>query len=276
MQNSKSSEKSKGVFLFAFNSSTVDYVKIADQASRLIAKNLGLPVTLCTYEDAAPKFSYDQVLRLPRPDDAGNYRTNLDNEIVEWRNFGRYFAYDLTPYDETILLDTDYLVLDDSLLTLFKTEFDYKLMHHNTNYAGAVYEQMGETSLPYIWATVILFRKTIKSRLLFELVGKIQRNYRYYRALYNIREGNYRNDYAFAIANNIINGYNLNESQGIPWSMLTVEDKILRVMLTDTQIRVYHEDRAVVLPYQNIHVMDKAYLQSRDFEQVVEAVCESA
>ena len=253
MQNSKSSEKSKGVFLFAFNSSTVDYVKIADQASRLIAKNLGLPVTLCTYEDAAPKFSYDQVLRLPRPDDAGNYRTNLDNEIVEWRNFGRYFAYDLTPYDETILLDTD-----------------------NTNYAGAVYEQMGETSLPYIWATVILFRKTIKSRLLFELVGKIQRNYRYYRALYNIREGNYRNDYAFAIANNIINGYNLNESQGIPWSMLTVEDKILRVMLTDTQIRVYHEDRAVVLPYQNIHVMDKAYLQSRDFEQVVEAVCESA
>jgi hypothetical protein len=147
-------------------------------------------------------------------------------------------------------------------------------MHHNTNYAGAVYERMGETSLPYIWATVILFRKTEKSQLLFDLVGKIQRNYSYYRALYNIREGNYRNDYAFAIANNIINGYCLNEDQGIPWPMLTIEDQIERTMLTDTQLRVYHRDRAVVLPHQNIHVMDKAYLQSRDFEQLVEAVCE--
>ena len=274
MQNSKSSEKSKGVFLFAFNTATVDYVKIADRASRLIAKNLGLPVTLCTYEDADPQFAYDRVLRLPRPDEAGNYRTNLDNETVEWRNFGRYFAYDLTPYDETILLDTDYLVFDDSLLALFAGDFDYRLMHHNTNYGGAVYERMGETSLPYIWATVVLFRKTTKTQLLFELVGKVQRNYRYYRALYNIREGNYRNDYAFAIANNIVNGYSLNETQGIPWTMLTIEDRIERTTLTDTQIRIYHQDRAVVLPHQNIHVMDKTYLQSADFAQLVETACE--
>ena len=270
MQNSKSSEKSRGIVVFAINTDTVDYVRIADQTSLLAQKNLGLPVTLITDHGAAPKFDYDHIVYIDAQGD--NWREGG----VQWRNFGRHYAYQLSPYDETILVDTDYLILDDSLNTLFATDFDYKLMHHNTNYMGAVYEQMGETSLPYIWATVILFRKTVKSQLLFELVGKIQRNYRYYRALYNIREGNYRNDYAFAIANNIINGYNLNESQGIPWSMLTVEDKILRVMLTDTQIRVYHEDRAVVLPYQNIHVMDKAYLQSRDFEQAVEAVCEPA
>jgi len=276
MQNSNNSEKSKGVFLFAFNTDSVDYVKIADQTSRLIAKNLALPVTLCTYEDAKPEFAYDQVVRLPRPDLAGNYRTNLDNEVIEWRNFGRYFAYDITPYADTILLDCDYLVLDSSLDSLFDTDFDYKLMHHNTNYEGAVYERMGETSLPFVWATVVLFRKTVKTRLLFELVGKIQRNYQYYRALYNIREGNYRNDYAFAIANTIINGYTTNESQSIPWPMFTIDKKITRTMLTDTQIRVYHQDCAVVVPRQNIHVMDKDYLQSPDFEQLVEALIESA
>ena len=268
MQNSVSSVKSKGVVVFAINTDSVDYVKIADLTSRLAEKYLGLPVTLITTADADPKFCYDNVITIDAQGD--NWREGG----VQWRNFGRYYAYDLTPYTETILLDTDYLVLDDSLLTLFETEFDYKLMHHNTNYMGAVYEQMGETSLPYIWATVVLFRKTPKSQMLFELVGKIQRNYRYYRALYNIREGNYRNDYAFAIANNIVNGYNLNESQGIPWRMLTVEDPIERIMLTDTQVRIYHKDQAVVLPYQNIHVMDKEYLQSRDFEQVVEVICE--
>ena len=270
MQNSKSSEKSKGIIVFAINTDTVDYVRIADQTSLLAQKNLGLPVTLITDSSAAPKFKYDNIVYIDAQGD--NWREGG----VQWRNFGRHYAYQLSPYDETVLVDTDYLILDDSLNTLFSTDFDYKLMHHNTNYAGAVYEQMGETSLSYIWATVVLFRKTLKSQLLFELVAKIQRNYRYYRAVYNIREGNYRNDYAFAIANNIINGYNSNESQGIPWSMLTVEDKISRIMLTDTQVRVYHADRAAVLPYQNIHVMDKQYLQSRDFEQLVGVICGTA
>jgi hypothetical protein len=172
------------------------------------------------------------------------------------------------------LLDTDYLVLDDSLLKLFETDFDYKLMHHNVTDAGPSYERMGETSLPFVWATVVLFRKSERSRLFFNLIGRIQRNYQYYRQLYNVRERNYRNDYAFAIANIILSGYNTNEDQSIPWPMYTVDKKINKIMLTDTQVHVHYEETATVIPYQNIHVMDKDYLLSRDFEQVVEAICE--
>jgi hypothetical protein len=172
-------------------------------------------------------------------------------------------------------MDTDYLVLDDSLLKLFETDFDYKLMHHNCTADGASYEMMGETSLPFVWATVVLFRKTNKSQCLFSLVGRIQRNYTYYRALYNIREGNYRNDYAFAIANIILSGYTPNELQSIPWPMFTVDKKINNIKIANQHIRIYNSESAMVVPYQNIHVMDKDYLQSHDFEQVVEALCES-
>lgn len=270
MQNSKESVKSKGVLVFAFNTN-VDYVGIADRTSQLIAHNLKLPVTLVTDLTGNPRFNYDQVIRIDNTGD--NFRTNLNDQTVAWRNFGRYMAYELSPYEETILLDTDYLVLDNSLLNLFNTDFDYKLMHHNQTPAGPSYEMMGEYSLPYIWATVVLFRKSERARMLFNLVGRIQRNYGYYSVLYNIREGNYRNDYAFAIANNIINGYNLNEDQGIPWTMFTIDKKIESMMLTDNFVQVKHTDDAVVVPYQNIHVMDKDYLQSRDFEQVVEAIC---
>ena len=270
MQNLNKSAESKGVVLFAFNTETVDYVKIADNASRLVEKYLQLPVTLITDASSVPKYKYDNIIIVEKQD--GTFRT--DDPSKKWRNFGRYLAYELSPYQDTILIDSDYLVLDNGLNRLFDTEFDYKLMHHNKNYTGPVYEMMGNVSLPYIWATVVLFKKTLKTKLFFELIGKIQRNYGYYRSLYNIRESNYRNDYAFAIANNIINGYNLNESQGIPWSMFTVDEKIERIMLTDTQLRIYHSNNAVVLPYQNTHIMDKEYLQSRDFEQVVEAICE--
>jgi hypothetical protein len=128
MQNSKESVKSKGVLVFAFNTN-VDYVGIADRTSQLIAHNLKLPVTLVTDLTGNPRFNYDQVIRIDNTGD--NFRTNLNDQTVAWRNFGRYMAYELSPYEETILLDTDYLVLDNSLLNLFNTDFDYKLMHHN-------------------------------------------------------------------------------------------------------------------------------------------------
>lgn len=268
--NLKSYEKSRGVVVFAFNTTTTDYVAIADQTARLIEHNLGLPVTLITDSISTPKFYYDQIICV---DNVGNNFIN-NNSAKQWRNFGRYLAYELSPYDETILLDTDYLVLDNTLLKLFATGFDYKLMHHSHTPNGGLYEMMGETSLPFVWATIVLFRKTERARLFFNLVGRIQRNYQYYCKLYNVRERNYRNDYAFAIANNIFSGYSLNEHQGIPWAMLTIEKKIQRIMLTDSQIRIYHDETATVVPYQNLHVMDKEYLQSRDFEQVVEAIVE--
>jgi len=271
--NLNDSAKSKGVIVFAFNTN-VDYVAIADRTSRLIANSLRLPITLVTDLDSKPVFAYDNIIRIENT--GNNFRKNLQDQQVAWRNFGRHHAYELSPYNETILVDTDYLVLDYSLLKLFETDFDYKLMHHNRTPGGASYELMGNTSLPFIWATVVLFRKTERAKLFFSLVGKIQRNYNYYRALYNVREGNYRNDYAFAIANCIISGYSINEDQGIPWSMFTIDKPIERIMLTDTQLLVYYDDTATVIPYQNIHVMDKDYLQSRDFEQVVEAICEPA
>ena len=143
--NSNNSAKSRGVVLFAFNTD-VDYVTIADRASRLIQHTLNLPVTLITDLDSKPQFNYDSIIRITN--NADNFRTNLDNQHTTWRNFGRYLAYELSPYEETILIDTDYLVLDDSLLRLFATDFDYKLMHHNRTDTGASYEMMGETSLP--------------------------------------------------------------------------------------------------------------------------------
>lgn len=267
MTNSKKLEKSKGVLVFAFNTG-VDYVAIADQTSKLIAHELRLPITLITDHDATPEFEYDNVIRID-PQGA-TYRT--EDVHVQWRNFGRYLAYELSPYEETILLDTDYLVLDDSLLQLFETEWDYKLMHHNSDEYGASYEMMGNTSLPFIWATVVLFRKTPQAKMLFDLVGKIQRNYSYYRLLYNISTGNYRNDYAFAIANIILSGYDINEPAGIPWRMFTLTNKIDKLVVDGNNTRAYFKSiKPMFLPEQNIHVMDKEYLQTEQFKKFVES-----
>jgi hypothetical protein len=261
---------SRGVLVFAFNSPTVDYISIADKTSMLTQKALNLPITLVTDDTTNPKFNYDKVIRIDSSNNTTNIRTDFNNQTITWRNFGRYLAYELSTYDETLLLDTDYLVLDDSLLKLFETDFDYKLMHHNRDTNGPSYEEMGNTSLPFIWATVVLFRKTHKSNLFFDLVGRIQRNYHYYSQLYNIRERNYRNDYAFAIANNILNGYGLNEDQGIPWTMLTLEQQVQSIHTKGSLLAVHCKDKSLVIPKQNLHVMDKDYLLSKSFDLFVE------
>ncbi len=272
MTNLKESAKSKGVVVFAFNSETVDYVALADQTSRLIEKHMGLPVTLITDNNAEPLFEYDHILRVESQ--SGNFRVD-NGEKKEWRNFGRYLAYDLSPYDETLLIDGDYLVLDASLLKLFEQDFDYKLMHNSQTPDGPQYKMMGtQASLPYVWATVVLFKKTSKAKQYFDLIGRIQRNYGYYKTLFN-GSGSYRNDYAFAMADIILNGYSIDEYKGIPWTMTTIENKINSLEVRNSFIIVRHEHRADVLAKQNLHIMDKNYLLSNDFAKFVSEVCDA-
>jgi hypothetical protein len=133
--------------------------------------------------------------------------------------------------------------------------------------------RMGPMSLPYVWATVVVFKKTAKAKLLFDLVGRVQRNYGYYKKLYNLISYNFRNDYAFAIADNIVNGYTA--SLGIPWSMLTLEDTINKIEISDNKLIIREKESAQVIPKQSIHIMDKDYLQSDEYDKFVDAICQN-
>jgi len=203
-----------------------------------------------------------------------NHGTNHKlSEAGLWRNTDRYSAYELSPYDETLLLDTDYLVLDDSLLKYFDLDYDYRLMHRNHTLDQDWNDKMGLYGIPYVWATVVLFRKCEKAKLLFDMVGRIQNNWGYYSSLYNMRTGNFRNDYAFAIANSIVSGYTLDHTQSFPGQMLTLEKRITALELRATGIVARDEtNRATILPRMNLHIMDKDYLQSGQFNTFVEEV----
>jgi hypothetical protein len=268
MKNSRNSAKSRGVLLFAFNTNAVDYVQIADQAARLVHYTLNLPVTLVTDHKTKTKH-IDNTIVVKHT--SQNVRKGYAN-LTTWRNSDRYQAYALSPYDQTILIDSDYLMLDQSLCSLLDVCVDYQIMFNNRYIHRSTPRLIDITSIDQLWATAIVFKRTDKSQLLFNLVGRIQRNYDYYRKLYNIRPTNFRNDFAFAIANNIINGYT--QDNLMPWSMLTVENTITSIEQMNNSLIVREADRAHVLPYQNLHVIDKDYLASSKFEQFVNSVCQ--
>lgn len=270
MKNLKQNAESKGVVLFAFNTDTVDYINIADNCAKLIAKHLKLPVTLITDATAKPEFAYDRVIKV---DYHGvNQRTDVvTRKQVQWKNFGRYTVYEHSPYDHTLMLDTDYLVLDDSLLKLFDQSYDYRIMGHSDDFNKTMTSRMGNVSLPYLWATVMLFRKSPRSECFFSLVGKIQRNWGYYRSLFNVDGSQYRNDFAFAMADIILNGYSLHKPNTIPWNMLTVAGEVTKLELKENTIIVRTPEKAYVVPKHNIHIMHKQYLMSEQYKNFVEA-----
>jgi hypothetical protein len=262
------SAKSRGVVLFAFNTSAVDYVQIAEQAARLVHHTLNLPVTLVTDRNLVTAHVDHTVVV---ENTLKNVRKGYAN-LTPWRNGDRYQAYVLSPYDETILIDSDYLMLDQSLITVIDTCTDYQIMHTNRYLTKPSPQLIDSTSIDQVWATAIVFKRTDKSQQLFNLVGRIQRNYDYYRKLYNIRASNFRNDFAFAIANNILNGYN--KGNMIPWSMLTAENSITGIELIDNSLVVREADRAHIVPKQNLHIIDKDYLMSTKFKQFVDSLCQ--
>ena len=254
MKNLKRSEKSKGIIAFANNTAEVDYKKIAQQTLSVASHVLKLPYTVISDDDSAFE----------------NTRYDIDTgQFTQWRNNDRYRAYELSPYDETLVIDADYLVLDRNLLSIFDQPWDYLLQRHSHSLVQSMPADMGPNSLPYVWATVFAFRKTPRARLFFELVGRIQNNYGYYQALFNMQERNYRNDYAFAVADTILNGYAIG-TNSIPGIMLNVDQVIESVTVNQHQVIVKDANKAYVAPRTNLHLMGKAYLQSSKFQQLVE------
>lgn len=231
---------SKGVLLFAFNSDTVDYMKMAVATAKRANQYLNLPVTVVTDESTdMSKYDYHFDHVLYQTADKSNY--TIEDKV--WINKGRYNAYNLTPYDETLLIDTDYLINSDTLLKPFELYDDF-MCHSRTSYLmipGEQQEMMSDHSFTSLWATVIYFKKTIKTMHIFECMKMVQENYMHYQQLYNMTVPSFRNDFALTIAVRIVNGQTEDTSVYIPWNLVHVGKNTQVYRETDTKYTIIYD-----------------------------------
>lgn len=214
----------KGILLFAFNIENVNYYEMAVSCAKRVNHFLNLPVTLITNEQSLPKtqsYKFDNVI-IASEDDTNKKGKNI------WLNKGRYRAYELTPYDETLLLDTDYLVNSDRLLQLFEL-YDEFMCTRDVSFLMSdrdEQEVISTYSFPTMWATVMVFRKTHRVKQIFECLEMVQKNYMHYANLYHFSPGMYRNDYAITIALHIVNGNTFDNKDYVPWSLVHLGKEI--------------------------------------------------
>jgi hypothetical protein len=222
--------------MFAHNNEKIDYGLIALVNARMIKANLKENnITLVTdqgtidYLNAAHteeviNKAFDHiVVRSWKDAHEGTSERRFHDTLstthtVPWHNGGRRSAYELTPYEETVLIDCDYLVLDSTLDLVWGSNNPIMINKE----ARTLDHQLPSTeerfldpfTIPMYWATCVYFRKSETAELLFDLVTAVRENYEFYQLVYGFKGRMFRNDYAFSIAIHMMNGFI--ERDGIP------------------------------------------------------------
>jgi hypothetical protein len=217
---------SKGAVIFAYNS-TIDYVAMATLAAKLVQKYLDIPVTLITNSTDIEPGVFDQVIiqGLEGKEYERVFKFGSGKERVVWHNQNRASAYELSPYDQTLLIDADYLIFDSGLKYLFDTDNEIACYNYVIDISGSTALQrgarVGTPGIPMQWATVVYFTKNQLAEGVFEFMQGIKENYLYYAGAYNFTAQLYRNDYALSIALQALTGYNNTNFRSIPGPLLT-------------------------------------------------------
>jgi len=257
-----------GALIFAFNNESIDYLQMARWSAGNIRKHLGIPVCVVT-DQTANTADFDHVITID-PTHTDSRRTFEDiDQPVTWRNHDRVDAYSLSPWDQTLLLDADYVVASPQLQNVLHATEDL-LCHRLAVGIGPAYHSVdslnsfGSIKMPLYWATVMMFRKTNRSRMTFDIMQMVRDNWRHYCDIYGVSRSHYRNDFALSIALHVLSGHT-GRIHCIPWQLITVLPDQRIDLVAEDRYRIEWTDsvgarRWTLLDQTDFHAMGKGHL----------------
>lgn len=283
----------RGIFFFAINNNNVNYLKIALVNALMCKKHMGdISVSVATSSDSLRhnkklksliEKTFDKIIIddvTSGNDNVRKYRDtqyfSLDDRFI---NTNRNNVYHLSPYDETLLIDVDYLIQDDSLNNVWGCQEDFLI---NKDAIGLDHRsllgeefRLNQTGIKMAWATVIYFRKTERAKAVFDTVSLIKEQWNYFKLLYGFGGYLYRNDFAFSIALHILGGFiEEGDFKPLPVKFLltsTDRDHLFKVgeseitfMYNDLNKANQNHEHAFYLTKikgHSVHVMNKLSLQ---------------
>ena len=258
----------RGALIFAFNNEQTNYLEMAAWSAENIRRHLNIPVAVVTDRpDADSDRRFDQVIRAVPATGGTRYFEDYE-ATVSWHNAGRTDAYNLSPWDHTLVLDADYVVADSDLNQLWnQADFMcHRLAFDMSNGEGYLDElnRFGQHKLPMWWATVMMFRRSNTAQYIFDCMNMVRDNWQHYRDLYGIQKATYRNDFALSIAIGIVSGQTF-KTEEIPWPLASVLPNTKLEKLDQDHYRLEYKN-ANSKPYQmsfggySFHAMGKRYL----------------
>ena len=278
-----------GVLMFALNGqaydsdrnkTTIDYVSMAVANAKNIKQYMkNNAVALITDQKGNQQLTPNQTLYFDhiiiiKPEYHGQgpetnqlvnkraMRTGAKTITVYWQNQSRPDAYKLSPFDKTLLLDCDYFVFDNTLDQVFETNKNILCGKHveEISYQDTLidYERLHHQTIKLFWATALYFTKSAESKLLFDIMKAVKKNWEYYSKLYKFSGSRtYRNDFAVSVALHVMQGKLETTYYDLPFKILCLGSKNIMPDSKKFYYRYKSSWAGSSWPKQNIHVMNK-------------------
>ena len=268
---------SNGALIFAFNNEKIDYIRQAVFSAKRIKQFLGISTSIVTHDiqHVLSHYEYtvfDKIIEYKSKKPVNTRRFSdgsLYSHVANFNNYNRSYAYELSPYENTLLIDSDYIISNnllsncftsDSELAMYSESLD--LCSHRTN---EEFKRISDTSVQFYWATVVYFTKTEKSKIFFDLVQHIEEYWEHYTQLYQIHTSIFRNDFAFSIAAHILNNFSNGKSvDHLPGKMYYTLDRDIVYSIENDKINFLIEKEHYLGEYTpictknlNVHIMNK-------------------
>ena len=219
--------QSKGICAFAYNNDEINYVLIAYICALHVKTHLKTNDFCLITDDGSINYAkqligveklnqvFDSILVTddPRKNSTSvNIRTHFDSPWTEFRapfiNNNKHEVFDISPYDKTILIDLDYLVMSNMLDSYFELNSPIGMFSFAKNVRGdnALWREiwLHDLGIKMKWSTVILFDKSDTAKTFFNLWEYVKDNYNYFKFLYKFPAGLYRTDFCVSIACHIM------------------------------------------------------------------------
>jgi hypothetical protein len=268
-----------GAVIFAQNNSTIDYIKLAIFAAYRIKKYLNIPVSVVTDTKdyllkSFPNHGFDQIIEIDfvaSVQDKKFFDGSVTSKVLPWKNHSRTNVYDLTPYERTLVIDSDYIISSPVLKSALDNDYDFQIYKNSFDLAidrERDFERINQYSIPFYWATVFVFQKNTIMEAFFNLVSYIKTNWSYFRLLYNIDSSTYRNDFAFSIAIHIMDG----KTQGdfaieLPGTMTYITDADVLINIDENKMKFLTQRKNFLGEYTaskttglDVHIINKMSL----------------
>lgn len=257
-------QEESGICMFAYNNDQLDYVQFAHIAAGYVKahmenKNICLITDEGTYgwlkDSVDSKWHsacFDHVV-ITEDQPVNNPRRHFDSPWTEFtapfynNNKDQVFSY--TPFEKTLLIDTDYIVKNNFYDYIFDTDIPVS-MHRTARYLEHQLPYLNEITLSdgginHWWSTVVYFDQSEESKMFFDLWTHVKDNWDYYHLLYQFPPALFRTDFCVSIAAHILNGFNENnfihDFLGVPLVNMDQKDDVVEIQDINSWVLLSHD-----------------------------------
>jgi len=269
-------KNSKGYLYYAFNNEETNYLRLAissavtgryyidDFRATIVTDKRSIEFLDKKNEKLFEK-CFENILfeeEIQKRSKLGRRIENNNSARRNWYNTTRTNAFMDSKYEQTILIDADYIFQNNKTNMLWNSQIPIRINKDiipltNTKFGQ---EMVGNFTIPMYWATLVYFDRSDFSKHFFNLINHIQENYEYYCILYQIHDQTYRNDHTFSIALHMMNGFRpLGPEYELPFQyiMTSRKDIIHQLNVGSTRFLVWTDDWRS--PWHYLNLKDISY-----------------